>query len=112
MVGMEFERDNLHLWDDNRLATLARNLGQTVFMVCAQAGAFKQEYDRKRDLMRLQFDTDLVHRYWHKNLWPIPMVLHFHRLEQFAKHRKGEESSLLGASDQVAARILSGGLTP
>lgn len=107
IIQHRYERADVQNWTNARVAKLAQDLGTTVWILCAEAGAFKPDFDAKRGIMRLRYDKQLVKRCWRTNFWPAPLALGFEILERFVKARNGS-AIMLGVRDRVALDIITG----
>lgn len=70
---------------------------------------FAQEYDGKRDLMRLKLDTPAIAKAIKTNLWPVSATLHFELLEKEVAVRDGK-GILFSTANEMDVKMLSGSL--
>lgn len=113
LIAQRYERSDLHAWNNSRVAALAKALNKTIWVLCAEAGAFTVDYSERQERMKLTFDRRLVKQCWRFNRWPPFLALHFDRLESCIKKRQNfpnQGAPFVGAADIVSAKLLSGTL--
>jgi hypothetical protein len=86
-VALIYERQGLQRWTNDMVADLARSLNTTIWVICAEAGAFVTRYDEKSSSLRLRFDKELIERCWEENSWPIPLAKEFTRLAKILREQ-------------------------
>lgn len=106
LISQRFERARLHLWDNQKVVALARDMGCTIWVMCAQAGAFTQVQDVERDLIRLVLDKNLIRKSWKNNLWPVYLTTEFQRMELALKAKDGGKATMLGTGDTTIIRMM------
>lgn len=73
-------------WNNERVFSLCRSIGCKTEDLCAYAGEFRALN---------------VNRYLKQNRWPLPLVLHFDRIERFITNLRSP-----GMQDQTAAQMM------
>jgi hypothetical protein len=102
LLAMQHEDRELHTWNNHMVSKLARDMGCTIWVLCATAGCFKQEYDSEKDKLQLELDEKLIRRSWKNNLWPVLLSVQFQRLRIAVDASIGRrQKSMLGASDKI-----------
>lgn len=78
-------------WNNQKIAKLARRLNCTLIELCALAGVFNKARVKK----------------WHEeDKWPIEVVIHFSKLDQFLLARSSGGVALHDAQDAAAAKLV------
>lgn len=108
MIALRYESKGLHQWNNARVASLARALGKTVWVLAAEAGCFRYTFSTKHEIKRLTIDRARILKCWKDNHWPVWLTIHFQRFEDYLKTQQRDEGAcLLSVSDGAAAQILA-----
>lgn len=108
LVTQKFESAKLGEWNNDRIVALCRSLGWTIWVLCAQCGAFRYVHDNERDLMRLKLDVSLIQRSWAANRWPMILVAQFDRFEKYDRARKIKQGeTFIASADRSALKHLT-----